>query len=47
MAAQARDRHLDSLAGRESDIWTKIDGLIAIKLSKSYDEAVRLLEGSA
>ena len=44
MAAQARRQHLDSLAGRESEIWTKIDGLIAIKQSRSYDEAVQHLK---
>jgi len=44
LAAQARRRHLDSLAGSESEIWTKIDRLIAIRQSRSYDEAVQHLK---
>lgn len=42
-AAIARDKHLDSLVGRETGLWAKIDGLVATKQAKSYDEAVKLL----
>ena len=41
--ATARERHLDSLAGRETQLWRKINDLIASKLPKNYDQAVGLL----
>lgn len=42
-AAAARSRHLDSIAGRESQLWRKIDDLVATRLPKEYDETVGLL----
>jgi hypothetical protein len=42
--AEKRKKHLDSLAGRESSLWAKVDELIATKLPKRYDEAVSLLQ---
>ena len=42
-AATARRKHLDALVGRESELWTKVDELVATKLSKSYDVAVQHL----
>ena len=42
-AARARAKHLDRLAGKESKLWKKVDGLIATKLPKSYDQAVEVL----
>jgi hypothetical protein len=42
-AAAARAKHLDSLAGREPQLWLKIADLVATRLPKEYDEAVRLL----
>lgn len=42
-AVIARAQHLDALAGREPAIWKQVEGLIASKQSKSYDQAVTLL----
>jgi hypothetical protein len=42
-AAIAREKHLNGLAGREKEIWKKMDTLILTKKPKDYDEAVRLL----
>jgi len=42
-AAEARRRHLDSLAGRERQLWGEVGRLIAIKQPKPYDEAVSIL----
>ncbi len=42
-AAIAREKHLNGLAGREKEIWKKVDTLILTKKPKDYDEAVRLL----
>lgn len=42
-AALAREKHLDSLVGRETKLWTEIDGLVATKQPKNYDQAVKLL----
>ena len=42
-AALARERYLDGLVGRESNLWAEIDRLVATKQPKKYDEAVRLL----
>jgi hypothetical protein len=39
-AAKAREKRLDSLVGREPKLWADIDGLIAARQTKSYDEAV-------
>jgi len=42
-AAIAREKYLNGLAGREKEIWKKVDALILTKKPKDYDEAVRLL----
>ncbi len=41
-AAAARARHLDSLAGREPQLWREIEELAVTKLPKNYDHAVQL-----
>jgi hypothetical protein len=41
--ATAREQRLDSLAGKEASLWTRVENLIDSKLPKSYDEAVNLL----
>jgi len=42
-AAIAREKYLNGLAGRENEIWKKVDSLILTKKPKDYDEAVRFL----
>ncbi len=42
-AAIARKKYLNGLAGRENEIWKKVNALILTKKPKDYDEAVRLL----
>ena len=42
-AAIVREKYLNGLAGRENEIWNKIDALILTKTPKGYDEAIRLL----
>lgn len=42
-AAIARVKYLDSFVGREATLWTEVDGLIATKQPKNYDQAVKLL----
>ena len=42
-AAIAREKYLNGLAGKENEIWKKVDSLILTKKPKDYDEAVRLL----
>lgn len=42
-AAAARAKHLDEIAGRQPQLWARIDSLIAATQPKSYDEAVSLL----
>jgi hypothetical protein len=42
-AAIAREKHLDSLVGREAKLWTEVDGLVATKQPKNYDQAVKIL----
>ena len=42
-AAIAREKHLDSLAGRESKLWGEVDALVASKQPKNYDQAVAIL----
>jgi hypothetical protein len=42
--AEKRKKHLESLAGKESSLWSKVDELIATKLPKRYDEAVSILQ---
>jgi len=41
--AERRKQYLESLAGKESHLWAKIDKLIATRQPKQYDEAVSLL----
>ena len=41
--ALAREKYIDSLAGREVSIWKKVDGYIVLKKAAKYDEAVELL----
>lgn len=42
-AAAARARHLDRLAGREAELWRRVDELVDSKKPTAYDEAVTLL----
>jgi hypothetical protein len=42
-AAVAREKHLDSLVGRESKLWAKVDSLVATKQPKYYEQAVEIL----
>jgi hypothetical protein len=42
-AAIAREKHLDSLVGREGKLWTEVDSLVATKQPKNYDQAVKIL----
>jgi hypothetical protein len=42
--AAKRKKHLESLAGKEAGLWSRIDELIATKQPKRYDEAVSLLQ---
>ncbi|MGH8490649.1 MAG: hypothetical protein ACREXS_17745 [Gammaproteobacteria bacterium] len=42
-AAVARAQHLDEIAGKEPALWNKVEGLIATKQPKNYDQAVELL----
>ena len=42
-AAIAREKHLDSLVGREPKLWAEVDSLIATKQPSSYDQAVKIL----
>jgi hypothetical protein len=43
-AAVARAKYLDSLAGREEDLWRQIDALVEMKRAQEYDRAVQLLQ---
>ena len=42
-AAIAREKHLDSLVGREAKLWAEVDSLVATKQPKNYDLAVKIL----
>jgi hypothetical protein len=42
--AEARKKHLESLAGEEDSLWSKVNALISTKQPKRYDEAVSLLQ---
>lgn len=42
-AAIAREKHLDSLVGREPELWAVVEGLVATKQPKNYDHAVKIL----
>ncbi len=39
----ARAKHLDNIAGKEPELWNRIETLIATKQPKRYDRAVELL----
>lgn len=41
--AEAREKHLSLLAGRQPKLWSQIDALVATKQPKSYDTAVQML----
>ena len=41
--SEKRQRHLESLRGSESDLWSKANQLIITKQPKRYDEAVSIL----
>jgi hypothetical protein len=41
--AEARERHLESLARRGAKVWLEVEELIATKQPGKYDEAVKLL----
>jgi hypothetical protein len=42
-ATIAREKHLNSLIGREESIWSRIEPLIEMKRAAEYDQAVQLL----
>lgn len=42
--AEKREKHLKSLVGKEQELWTQVDQLIAMRTAKPYDEAVSLLQ---
>ncbi len=42
--AEKRKKHLESLIGKESGLWAKVEKLIATKQPKRYGEAVSLLQ---
>jgi len=42
-AAVAREKHLESLVGREARLWAEVDGLVGTKQPKNYDQAVEIL----
>ncbi|HEY7321828.1 MAG TPA: hypothetical protein VIE89_30030 [Candidatus Binatia bacterium] len=42
--AEAREKRLQSLVGKENELWARVDRLIATKQPRRYDEAVSLLQ---
>jgi len=42
--AEKRKQHLESLSGKESNLWAKVVKLISTRQPKQYDEAVTLLQ---
>jgi hypothetical protein len=42
--AAARARHLDGLAGREEELWRRVEAAIQTRQPKKYDHAVELLK---
>jgi hypothetical protein len=42
--AEARKKRLESLAGRENDLWATVDKLIVTKQPRRYDQAVSLVQ---
>lgn len=43
-AAEARERHLNSLAGKEPALWKEVEAAAETKLPKQYDHALQLLK---
>jgi hypothetical protein len=41
---EQRRRHLESLRGRETDLWTEANQLIVTKRPRNYDEAISILQ---
>ena len=41
--AAARAAHLDSLVGREAELWRKVEALAEARRPKEYDHAARLI----
>lgn len=39
-----RKAYLESLVGKQDDLWSKVEALIATKQPKRYDEATSLLQ---
>jgi hypothetical protein len=42
--AKRRAAHLDSLVGKEEELWHKVNQLVATKQPKRYDEAIEILK---
>jgi hypothetical protein len=42
--AEARERHLAALTGRDEELWAEIESLLSLKNSYRYDEVVLLLK---
>ncbi|MFO0926226.1 MAG: hypothetical protein U0736_04185 [Gemmataceae bacterium] len=42
--AAAREQHLDTLVGREDELWRQVDQAIAARLPKEYDRAIEMLK---
>ncbi len=42
-ALVAKEKYLDGIAGRELKLWSEVEGLIATRQPKRYDQAVKLL----
>ena len=42
-AAIAREKHLDAITGREPQLWSQVETLVAAKQPKSYDLAIKIL----
>ncbi len=42
--AEKRTKYLESLIGKENDLWTTVDNLITLKQPRKYGEAVSILE---
>jgi hypothetical protein len=43
-AAKKRNKHIDSLRGKESTLWSQVHQLIGTRQPKRYDEAISLLK---
>lgn len=41
--AAARSRYLDTLAGREEQVWNDVEQLLDVKRAREYDQAVQLM----